>query len=145
MTLTEARKVLERYNNWRKYDGPLEQSPTQPEPKEIGEAIDVAIEILPKESTRPSAEERLLEIRMAIKGLIDYDPFLERRRYRTGVTWRNCAYLQMRKEGYTFEEIGKASGYDHSTIFAGCAKLHQYLEIGDAITRSVYDKFASII
>ena len=49
MTKAEARKVLIRYNTWRRYDGPLEQTPLQPEPKEIGEAIDVAIEVLPKE------------------------------------------------------------------------------------------------
>lgn len=49
MTTTEAREVLIRYNAWRRYDGPLEQTPLQPEPKEIGEAIDVAIEVLPKE------------------------------------------------------------------------------------------------
>lgn len=49
MTTTEARKVLIRYNAWRRYNGPLEQTPLQPEPKEIGEAIDVAIEVLPAE------------------------------------------------------------------------------------------------
>lgn len=49
MTKAEARKVLIRYNTWRRYDGPLEQTPLHPEPKEIGEAIDVAIEVLPAE------------------------------------------------------------------------------------------------
>lgn len=49
MTTAEAREVLIRYNAWRRYDGPLEQTPLQPGPKEIGEAIDVAIEVLPKE------------------------------------------------------------------------------------------------
>lgn len=49
MTTAEAREVLIRYNAWRRYDGPLEQTPLLPEPKEIGEAIDVAIEVLPKE------------------------------------------------------------------------------------------------
>ena len=57
MTTTEAREVLIRYNAWRRYNGPLEQTPLQPEPKEIGEAIDVAIEVLPKEE----AEEASLE------------------------------------------------------------------------------------
>lgn len=57
MTTTEAREVLIRYNTWRRYDGPLEQTPLQPEPKEIGEAIDVAIEVLPKEE----AEEASLD------------------------------------------------------------------------------------
>ena len=46
MTVAEAREVLIRYNTWRRYNGPLEQTPLQPEPKEIGEAIDVSIEVL---------------------------------------------------------------------------------------------------
>ena len=49
MTKAEAREVLIRYNAWRRYDGPLDQTPLQPEPKEIGEAIDVAIEVLTEE------------------------------------------------------------------------------------------------
>ena len=57
MTKAEAREVLIRYNAWRRYNGPLEQTPLQPEPKEIGEAIDVAIEVLPKEE----AEEASLD------------------------------------------------------------------------------------
>ena len=57
MTKAEAREVLIRYNTWRRYNGPLEQTPLQPEPKEIGEAIDVAIEVLPKEE----AEEASLD------------------------------------------------------------------------------------
>ena len=49
MTTTEAREVLIRYNTWRRYNGPLEQTPLQLEPKKIGEAIDVAIEVLSEE------------------------------------------------------------------------------------------------
>lgn len=49
MTKAEAREVLIRYNAWRRYNGPLDQTPLQPEPKEIGEAIDVAIGVLPEE------------------------------------------------------------------------------------------------
>ena len=55
MTKAEAREVLIRYNAWRRYDGPLEQTPLQPEPKEIGEAIDVAIEVLPKEEAEEAS------------------------------------------------------------------------------------------
>ena len=55
MTKAEAREVLIRYNTWRRYDGPLEQTPLQPEPKEIGEAIDVAIEVLPQEETEDAS------------------------------------------------------------------------------------------
>ena len=49
MEAAEAREVLIRYNTWRRYNGPLEQTPLQPEPKKIGEAIDVAIEVLSEE------------------------------------------------------------------------------------------------
>lgn len=57
MTAAEAREVLIRYNTWRRYDGPLEQTPLHPEPKEIGEAIDVAIEVLPKEDAEDASLE----------------------------------------------------------------------------------------
>ena len=61
MTVAEAREVLIRYNTWRRYNGPLEQTPLQPEPKEIGEAIDVAIEVLPKEEAEDASLEEAAE------------------------------------------------------------------------------------
>lgn len=61
MTKAEAREVLIRYNAWRRYDGPLEQTPLQPEPKEIGEAIDVAIEVLPKEEAEEASLDEAAE------------------------------------------------------------------------------------
>lgn len=45
MTTIEAEQTLRTYNAWRRYDG-LCDGPDCPEPKEIGEAIDVAIAIL---------------------------------------------------------------------------------------------------
>ena len=68
MTTAEAREVLIRYNAWRRYDGPLEQTPLHPEPKEIGEAIDVAIEVLSKKQNerKPvhNAKEMWKEMRL---------------------------------------------------------------------------------
>lgn len=61
MTTAEAREVLIRYNAWRRYDGPLEQTPLQPGPKEIGEAIDVAIEVLPEEAEEASLDEAAVD------------------------------------------------------------------------------------
>lgn len=42
MNLPEAIKVLEEYNKWRRGDEEIKQ----PNPKVIGEAIDVAIHLL---------------------------------------------------------------------------------------------------
>ena len=70
MTVAEAREVLIRYNTWRRYDGPLEQTPLHPEPKEIGEAIDVAIEVLSKKQNerKPvhNAKEVWKEMRLEV-------------------------------------------------------------------------------
>lgn len=46
MTQEQALKILEEYQAWRRYDGPIQDSPTMQEPKLIGEAIDVAIDKL---------------------------------------------------------------------------------------------------
>lgn len=43
MNIENARKVLEHHNSWRRdYDGFFEQT----DPRELGQAIDVAIELL---------------------------------------------------------------------------------------------------
>ena len=46
MNTIEAEAVLRRFNRWRRYDGPQNQSPPMPDPTYIGEAIDLACEIL---------------------------------------------------------------------------------------------------
>lgn len=46
MTTIEAEQTLRTFNAWRRYGGPIGEGPDCPEPKEIGEAIDVAIAIL---------------------------------------------------------------------------------------------------
>lgn len=42
MTTKKAIEVLRRFNAWRRYDGPLGEGPSMPDPKEVGVAIDVA-------------------------------------------------------------------------------------------------------
>lgn len=145
MTLTEARKVLERYNNWRRYDGPLEQSPTQPEPKEVGEAIDVAIEILPKESTRPTAEERLEAISKSIESAKGFNPFNDRSRSPSVVCWRHAIWAILVNEGYRIVEIARATKYNHATIWWGVRRFKDYLDYGDKPSIAVWEDIQNII
>ena len=46
MTRQETIETLRKYNVWRRYDGPIGEGPTMPDPTVIGEAIDTAIELL---------------------------------------------------------------------------------------------------
>lgn len=131
MTLTEARKILEKFQGG--YDT---------DPDAVHEAIALVITVLPKSKGRPTARERLDHIRGVITDAKDgFDPFAKRTRERECVTWRNCVYLLLRKEGYSFSEIGKAAGYDHSTVLAGCAALRGFLDTKDTLTADVWNEF----
>lgn len=145
MTLSEARKILVRYNAWRRYDGPLEQTPTQPEPKEIGEAIDLAISVLPEDSPRKTASQRLAEIRQGIREAFDgFDPFLKRTRVREDAIWRQAVYWQMKLEGYSLSEIARASGYNHTTVLFGCRQTADGLDTGEPETKVVWRRLTEI-
>lgn len=54
MTKEEAIATLRGYNEWRRYDGPVGEGPTQPEPKTIGEAIDTVCDALERQENLPS-------------------------------------------------------------------------------------------
>lgn len=57
MTREQALDILSAFNEWRRYDGPIGQGPIMPAPREIGEAIDIAIEVLQaKESSQHETE-----------------------------------------------------------------------------------------
>jgi hypothetical protein len=43
MTIKEAREILVRFNEWRRYDSSLTESPRMENPKEIGIAIDTVV------------------------------------------------------------------------------------------------------
>lgn len=143
MTLTEARKVLERYRNWRGNNWPDEGS--IPHPDEVDEAIDIAISVLPDHVSRPTARERLEEIREKIRVAKGFDPFEYKNRDRDLVAWRYCAYYQLRKEGYTFGQIGRASGYDHATVIHAYQTLRDYLETKDWITTTIWNEYLKIV
>ena len=46
MSIIEIIETLRKFNEWRRYDGQNGEAPEQPSPKEIGEAIDGAVELL---------------------------------------------------------------------------------------------------
>ena len=41
-----ALEVLKDFQSWRRYNGPITDSPPMPDPKLVGQAIDVAIHTL---------------------------------------------------------------------------------------------------
>lgn len=46
MEIEKAVEILKRHNEWRRYDGEIENSPKMQDPKEIGEAIDEVLEFI---------------------------------------------------------------------------------------------------
>ena len=46
MTPTEVAVTLRQFNEWRRGDYEPSEQPAQPDPREIGEAIDAAIEMI---------------------------------------------------------------------------------------------------
>jgi len=50
MNIIEIIETLRNFNEWRRFDGPIGEAPEQLSPKEIGEAIDGAVELLSKKS-----------------------------------------------------------------------------------------------
>ena len=60
MTTTEAATILRHYNLWRR--GNLEGMP-QPDPREIGEAIDAAIEMIEKAGRIEAAALNLVKVK----------------------------------------------------------------------------------
>ena len=52
-----ALEVLKDYQQWRRYDGPIEDSPDMQDPAIIGKAIDVAIHELERLCQEPPKRE----------------------------------------------------------------------------------------
>ena len=55
MTIKEATDILRRHNLWRRYVGPIGEGPEMPDPKAVGDAIDVACEALEGQSKGPKS------------------------------------------------------------------------------------------
>lgn len=46
MKAQEAVMILRKHNEWRRYDGPIEEGPQMTDPKILGEAIDTVCDTL---------------------------------------------------------------------------------------------------
>ena len=133
MTLTEARRVFERYG-----DAPFEP--------DLKEAIMVAMTVLPEDYPRKTASQRLAEIRQGIRETLNgFDPFFKRSRVKETVIWRQAVFQQMRIEGYMLSEIARASGYDHATVLFGCRQTVDGLDVGDYETKTIWNRLSEII
>ena len=51
MNLKEAINILEKHNEWRRYNGPLGKGPQEHNPALIGEAIDYVVKYFKKPKT----------------------------------------------------------------------------------------------
>ena len=140
MTLTEARKTLESFQAWRRYDGPIGEGPKQPDPKTIGEALDIAIRLLPIESPRPSASKRL----DYILERIGFNPF-NKKKDSVEVTWRQCIIFKLNLESFTNAEITKATGMSHSAVTVAIHVAEDRLKYRDELFRAVWSQFLEII
>ena len=56
MDKKQALEILQDYQEWRRYDGPMVESPPQPIPPLVGQAIDLAISLL-KEQVEPKKQK----------------------------------------------------------------------------------------
>lgn len=129
MTLTEARKILGDYH---------------PHEKKVREALKTAIAVLPKDEPKPACDERLQYYISLIQDNKGFNPFQNRSRNVNAVAWRRTVFLRLRQENYTLHEIGRATGYDHSTIISACKSLEDYLTIGDPTTTRIWKQFLTI-
>lgn len=144
MTLAEARKTLEQHKAWMQssVDDP---EPERPENEKVYEALDIAIGVLPKETkTRAPAHAWIKRLGDEFKGRYGLDPF-NRSRSEENVAARQCVFLFLREEGYTCLEIGKATGYDHSTISFGCKQARDGLDIRDDVICQAWRRLLSIL
>ena len=133
MTLHEARHTLEAAN---------------PRDAAIRQAIKVVLTALPDdpEPYRPQAQKRADAILAAIARQKDgFNPFKERTREQKYTLWRYAVWHQMRLEGYSFTQIGRATGYDHSTAYWGERRFTDWLSVHDYETTKTWKELREII
>ena len=133
MTLHEARHTLEVAN---------------PRDAAIRQAIKVVLTALPDdpEPYRPQAQKRADAILAAIARQKDgFNPFKERSREQKYTLWRYAVWHQMRLEGYSFTQIGRATGYDHSTAYWGERRFTDWLSVHDYETTKTWKELQEII
>lgn len=133
MTLHEARHTLEVAN---------------PRDAAIRQAIKVVLTALPNdpEPYRPEVLKRADGILAAIaRERNGFNPFRERTRLRKITVWRYAVWHQLRLEGYSCTQIGRATGYDHSTVYWGDRRITDWLSVHDFETMRVWRTIQEII
>lgn len=133
MTLHEARHTLEVAN---------------PRDAAIRQAIRVVLANLPEdpEPYRPALDRRVEAILAALADKMDgFNPFKERTRLKKFTGWRYAVWHQLRMEGYSCTQIGRATGYDHSTVWWGDRRLTDWLEVRDYEAVKMWRDFLGII
>ena len=130
MTLTDARKILERFN---------------PDNELVKEALEMVIQTLPEPSDKLSTQDRFDELRYMLKSTYGQDPFEDRSRETTTVLLRTCVYYRMRQEGYTLNGIARCAGYNHATIHTNCKHFADYLSANDWMVTNTWNKFIKYI
>jgi len=132
MTLTEARKILERDINLFHGD--------------LNEAIATAISAMPRESEFQSIEDRFTEVTEAIASAKEgMRPFDRKSRNKEAVCWRQCVWRLLFQEGYRKYEIAKVTGWDHSTILWGLGRVDDYLSSGDRLAIATWQELNEIL
>lgn len=133
MTLQEARNVLATVN---------------PRDAVLRKAIRVMLEAVPEdpEPYRPALDRRVEAILAALADKMDgFNPFRERTRLQRFTMWRYAIWHHLRLEGYSCTQIGRATGYDHSTVWWGDRRLTDWLEVRDYEAVKMWRDFLGII
>ena len=63
MTPTEVAATLRQFNEWRRGDYEPSEQPAPPDPREIGEAIDAAVEMIGRMERIESAAQNLVKMK----------------------------------------------------------------------------------
>jgi len=63
MTPTEVAATLRQFNEWRRGDYEPSEQPAPPDPREIGEAIDAAVEMIERGERIESAAQNLVKMK----------------------------------------------------------------------------------
>ena len=109
----------------------------------LRKAIKVMLEAVPEdpEPYRPALDRRVEAILSALADKMDgFNPFRERTRLQRFTMWRYAIWHRLRLEGYSCTQIGRATGYDHSTVSWGVANARALVNLGDNLYTEVWNK-----
>ena len=69
----------------------------------------------------------------------------ENSRAQKTVLARKLVFLELRRQGFTFQSIGSKTGKDHATVMYGIRTLKNDIKYGHPLTVSAHDKFKQLI